>query len=293
MGEKVLTYRDGGIKYGKVSAYQFIGFLPSYKLTFDNGESVIASGEHKWPVKIVQDKKPWLIETKHTAELEVGQRMVPCRVGEDGHGYKTWYSEMAALYVKQHILVAEAFHGPIPKDHHVHHKDSNRRNNHPSNLEYKLGKAHCSDHGKDNYKKQDHKYRLINKEYVGLQPMWAITVESDHNYILSCGVVTYNSQIEPRVAAHRSGDQALIDVYLNEEDVYSDFAITAFHLQDDRYRDAKGKWVYPHVDKEEHCFSKLRPQNSSQPLMMLAGFWPTSSDASRQGLDGEQVPGPH
>jgi DNA polymerase-1 len=62
------------------------------------------------------------------------------------------------------------------------------------------------------------------------------------------------SQIEPRVAAHRSNCEALIKVYLNDEDLYSDFAITAFHLEDSRYRDEKGKWKYPHVDKEEHRF---------------------------------------
>ncbi|HXC04405.1 MAG TPA: DNA polymerase A family protein [Bacteroidia bacterium] len=62
------------------------------------------------------------------------------------------------------------------------------------------------------------------------------------------------SQIEPRVAAHRSNCEALIKVYLNDEDLYSDFSITAFHLEDGRYQDEKGKWKYPHVDKEEHRF---------------------------------------
>lgn len=38
------------------------------------------------------------------------------------------------------------------------------------------------------------------------------------------------SQIEVRLAAHSSGDQGLIRVYEEEEDVYSDFAITAFKL---------------------------------------------------------------
>jgi len=40
---------------------------------------------------------------------------------------------------------------------------------------------------------------------------------------LSCD----ESQIEPRAAAHRSGDTALKNVYFNEEDIYSDFAIYA------------------------------------------------------------------
>lgn len=60
------------------------------------------------------------------------------------------------------------------------------------------------------------------------------------------------SQIEPRVAAHRSQDPALLNVYLHEEDIYSDFAIAAFRLPDTRFRNAKGKWEYPGVHPMEH-----------------------------------------
>lgn len=61
------------------------------------------------------------------------------------------------------------------------------------------------------------------------------------------------SQIEPRLAAHRSQDKALMAVYQNNEDVYSDYATSAFKLPDERYYDAvKGKWIYPTVDPMEH-----------------------------------------
>ena len=62
------------------------------------------------------------------------------------------------------------------------------------------------------------------------------------------------SQIEPRVIAHRSGDKALTNVYLQQEDIYSDYAISAFKIPDKRYRDEHGKWKYPGVDKKEHRF---------------------------------------
>lgn len=61
------------------------------------------------------------------------------------------------------------------------------------------------------------------------------------------------SQIEPRVCAHRSGDAALTAVYENEEDIYSDFAIAAFRIPDKRYQDAEG-WHYPGVDKKRQRF---------------------------------------
>lgn len=61
------------------------------------------------------------------------------------------------------------------------------------------------------------------------------------------------SQIEPRTVAYRSGDPALSAVYHNDEDIYSDFAVSAFKLPDRRYRDAEG-WHYPGVDKKKHRF---------------------------------------
>lgn len=60
------------------------------------------------------------------------------------------------------------------------------------------------------------------------------------------------SQIEPRLATHRSQDPNLLRVYQNGEDVYSDFAMAAFRIKDRRYRDDKGVWKYPGVDKMAH-----------------------------------------
>ena len=62
------------------------------------------------------------------------------------------------------------------------------------------------------------------------------------------------SQIEVRLTAHRSKDPNLCSVYRNQEDVYSDFATSAFRLPDKRYRDEHGKWKYPGIDKNEHRF---------------------------------------
>lgn len=60
------------------------------------------------------------------------------------------------------------------------------------------------------------------------------------------------SQIEMRLAAHRSLDVNLCNVYRNKEDIYSDFATSGFNLADKRYRGEDGKWKYPTVDKESH-----------------------------------------
>lgn len=61
------------------------------------------------------------------------------------------------------------------------------------------------------------------------------------------------SQIEVRIAAHRSEDETLIQCYHDKQDVYSDFATNAFRLPDKRYRDEKG-WHYPGIHRDNHRF---------------------------------------
>lgn len=62
------------------------------------------------------------------------------------------------------------------------------------------------------------------------------------------------AQIEPRVAAHESNDAALLHIYDTQQDIYSDFATSAFNLPDKRHQDASGKWLYPGVHSLEHRY---------------------------------------
>ncbi len=61
------------------------------------------------------------------------------------------------------------------------------------------------------------------------------------------------SQIEVRAAAHRSQDPNLMAVYHDEQDIYYDFATTAFKKEDKRYKDEIG-WHYPGIDKNKERF---------------------------------------
>lgn len=310
-GDIVFSHDTDVMSCGVVSRSSRMVNKKSYKITFDNGESVIASHDHRWPTqwwKVPSGKGRLTdIVIRRTDELRVGERMVPWKYHKTGAGYTTMYTQKGSFKSKLvHRLVAEAYYGPCPEGHIVHHKDEDKTNFHPDNLEYKRTLEHTSEHGRNNYPKQDHEYRvsrlreglrgrrtyegednpnsklkhgdyeaiqtiagegeytykeiadvfgisvhyvqeivsrrytsenhqIVSIECVGMQPMWGITVEGDHTYALSCGVVTHNSQIEPRVVAHRSHDQNLMNIYLNDEDIYSDFAITAFRLEDNRY----------------------------------------------------------
>lgn len=48
--------------------------------------------------------------------------------------------------MKEHRRIYEQHYGPIPKGYHIHHKDGNHSNNHPSNLECLTGKEHFERH---------------------------------------------------------------------------------------------------------------------------------------------------
>jgi DNA polymerase I-like protein with 3'-5' exonuclease and polymerase domains len=129
----------------------------SYRVTFDNGESVIASHDHRWPVLGVQQhgKRRTVVELlKRTCELSVGERMVPLyRDVEESspyvrmHSYKNEY----AAYRLEHDLVLSAKAGPKPAGHQAHHKNENKQDNSPDNLEWKQRSRHLSEHSKMTY----------------------------------------------------------------------------------------------------------------------------------------------
>jgi DNA polymerase I-like protein with 3'-5' exonuclease and polymerase domains len=290
-GDKVFTLRGRRIAWGEVTRTVVTGELPCYRLTFDNGQSVIASADHRWPVR-VRDRSirglAYLSVEKRTAELRVGERMVPMR-RTAAQGYMHLYAYSAFEYSKQHVLVAEATHGPRPEGAHVHHRNHDRTDNRPENLLYEMAHEHRAYHGRESYGRQDPEQRraridrlreglkrrrsyagagnpnfgkrrgstsrclfcdrsfyrwpsargkfcsrecyhaaqrdglnhkLASIEYLGPQPTVAITVEPDHNYVLACGVVTCNSQIELRIAAEIAGDRRLLEAYDRGVDVH-------------------------------------------------------------------------
>lgn len=62
----------------------------------------------------------------------------PFKWCDNGKGYliSAFSVKGKRVPVSQHIVVAEAFYGKCPKGYEVGHKDDNRKNNHPDNLEY-------------------------------------------------------------------------------------------------------------------------------------------------------------
>jgi hypothetical protein len=74
----------------------------------------------------------------------------------NGFGYNWIYllnkSKTQSGWIQEHKLVASQFYGDIPDDCVVHHKDFNRKNNHPSNLHVMNDVAHRKYHAQLNNK---------------------------------------------------------------------------------------------------------------------------------------------
>lgn len=70
-----------------------------------------------------------------------------------------------------HIMVAEAFLGPRPSGHDIHHKDRDRMNASATNLEYLPEKQHMSMHAKQENRKAADMYRrdmILKCKAIGL-----------------------------------------------------------------------------------------------------------------------------
>lgn len=60
---------------------------------------------------------------------------------------ETGYYLNGTLNIRAHRYVYELANGPIPDGFHVHHKDENKANNSPDNLELKTHSDHATHHG--------------------------------------------------------------------------------------------------------------------------------------------------
>jgi len=89
-------------------------------------------------------------------------------------------------------------------------------------------------------RKRNHRVKSI--VFVGEQNVYQITVENLHNYVLSNGLVSGNSQIELRVIASLSGDMAMRGIFSRGEDIHTAMAAKIFNksleevTKDERYR---------------------------------------------------------
>lgn len=90
----------------------------------------------------------------------------------DGYLFFPLYRNRKAVYRTIHSMVAEAFIGPRPPCHDVHHKDADKRNNRDTNLEYLTRSANT----KAAWKAGAWKERKIGRNQWRLTPKQVIEI---------------------------------------------------------------------------------------------------------------------
>lgn len=149
IGDPVFTYRAETRRpaVGLVTQVVRVGVAPVLKVRVSGGMSVRCTAEHKWYVcPTHQNAAPTLVRA---GELRPGDRLLPLRRVFQSSDYVTLYAHKAIEYSKEHLEVARAFLGPRPEGFDVHHRNENRQDNRPENLEYVPALEHQSDHGGD------------------------------------------------------------------------------------------------------------------------------------------------
>lgn len=113
------------------------------KVTFDSGDSVRVTENHKFMLRDGSFKEAKNLQFNDS--LAVMHRYTP----EACEGESYWDKYISIGYrantVAEHVTIARHLLGLLDTDH-VHHKDENRLNNHPDNLEPKHSTDHLSEH---------------------------------------------------------------------------------------------------------------------------------------------------
>lgn len=148
------------------------GKRQGYKVTFDDGSSVIGSLKHPFLMRDGSKKRLF--------ELRVGDSVLPFYQKE----YNCKYNKYKKLYnfskgwQSEHVIVAEQFDRLLTDDEVVHHKDFNGSNNSPENLQIMTKNEHTLFHsdysknvlwGEENYENQLNKLKshpnYINRKF--------------------------------------------------------------------------------------------------------------------------------
>ena len=116
------------------------------RVTLDDGGYVDCTPDHRF---ILRDGS-----TREARDLRANDSLMPLYIrSENESGYNVVYTldhvddDTDKCWRREHIFVAECFYGDINHQTHVvHHKDFNKKNNHPSNLEVMLKEDHSSLH---------------------------------------------------------------------------------------------------------------------------------------------------
>ena len=169
-----LDHKSGRIKVAKASGPKKTGRgVQVYRVTYesyrrDKTWSLICTGDHLWMLRTGLYRA--------AMDLEPGDRLMPCTLKQTTLGYSAVYEPLRrtrsgkASYTNVHGLVVEAMCGRSLRDEEsVHHKDRDKTNFRPSNLEITTTRAHVRKHAQSEADEE----RRIEAVRVGLRKKWA------------------------------------------------------------------------------------------------------------------------
>jgi len=170
IGELAKDYEEG--KYKELLVYAFDhksgkvvvakakgpipkGVKPVYKVTYQDFRRT-----KKWSIKATGDHLFMMRngEYKPVEDLKPNDRLMPCTFKIRKSGYHSIYEPLqktqsgGCLYTDTHRLVAQAMRGRLlERGECVHHRDENKANPRPSNLEIMTRKGHINHHQRGEY----------------------------------------------------------------------------------------------------------------------------------------------
>jgi len=144
--------RDNRPMISEVKAKVYSGERACIRVQLSNGEQFTCTPNHRVPLNTGV--------LKHASELSPGNRLMPLRRSYAGNGYTTLYTGSYFNYTYEHREVARWAYGPLPVGYSTQHKDGDKHNNSPDNLEYLPNFEHMSIDGRESYARQDHTLRL-------------------------------------------------------------------------------------------------------------------------------------
>lgn len=166
-------------KQGRVRVVKAIGprqtgeKVQVYKVTYESYRK-----SDQWSVTCTGDHLFMLRDGSYKAamDLEPGERLMPCTLRTGSIGYSVVYEPLrktpaaSPVYTNVHGLVAEAMCGrPLTDLEIVHHKDRDKTNFRPLNLEVTSIRAHVREHVR-NEKDEERRIALVSE---GLRKKWA------------------------------------------------------------------------------------------------------------------------
>lgn len=108
-------------------------------------------GKHSGYLDITPEHRVRLVsgDYRRADDLVSGDRVLALSRGvHSRYGYARVWAANEAEIAREHRWIYETLNGPVPQEDHVHHKDENKLNNHPDNLEQRFGPDHLSEHAR-------------------------------------------------------------------------------------------------------------------------------------------------